>query len=717
MAIEIATAYVQIEPTTKGIKSSLTNQLGGAGSSAGQAAGKSFSSKFLKFATVTAVVAEITKGIKAALNEGAKMEQSIGGIETLFKDSAASVIANADNAWKTAGISANSYMEQATSFSASLLQSLGGDTEKAAKYADMAIVDMADNANKMGTSIESIQNAYQGFAKQNYTMLDNLKLGYGGTKTEMQRLLSDAEALTGKKYDLSNLADVYEAIHVIQEELDITGTTAEEAATTYSGSFASMKAAWSDLLGNLMLGRTELDDSVIALGKSMKTLIADNLLPDIATIVKSSFRVLGGEIRNFGPEVKSSLISVMGKVTEAAPSVIPQYIEKGKEVVLEFVKGIEENAPELVSAGWEMIKAIIKGIVESWPSLISLGAEIALAIGKAIIENIKNIPGGLAEIVVIIGNGLIEAIPELVKAGEELAQGLGETIQNQPWYQKGVGIMSEIGYGIAYMAGFTKQDVDTFVADIGEKFDTLKDTSHEKAGELKEKVVKKYSELKEKAIPIFQELKEKSESKFEAFAENCHTSAKTLRQNMHNRFNEIKFNAVNAMAYIKTNGPKRFDEFVEDITGKIEEAKRKIKNCLDKIEGFFEKLKLKIPEIQLPKLPHIRLTVTSKTILGKTFEYPSGFEFYAKAVDNPFLMTVPTMFAPGKIGGETEDELLYGHKSLMRDIEEASGSKTTDEILSYLVNGGLIGDIVEALGTMNVKFDERELARMVRKYA
>ena len=196
--------------------------------------------------------------------EGADLQQSIGGIETLFKDSAEKVKQNAANAYRTAGMSANEYMELTTSFSASLLSSLGNDTSKAADIADMAMTDMSDNANKMGTDMERITDAYQGFAKQNYTMLDNLKLGYGGTKTEMERLLADAQKITGVKYDINNLSDVYSAIHVIQGELGITGTTAKESAETFSGSLASMKAAFKNVLGNLSLGE-DIGDELFAL--------------------------------------------------------------------------------------------------------------------------------------------------------------------------------------------------------------------------------------------------------------------------------------------------------------------------------------------------------------------------------------------------------------------------------------------------------------------
>lgn len=252
---ELAKAYVQIIPSLKGIKGSLGEEFGEEfGNKSGEKAGESLGTKLVSTFKKTVAAAGIGTVIKSAFSEGAALEQSLGGVETLFKKHADIVKRNAENAYKKAGMSANDYMENVTSFSASLISSLAGDTGKAADVADMAMVDMSDNANKFGTDMQSIQDAYQGFAKQNYTMLDNLKLGYGGTKTEMERLLADAEKLSGQKYDISNLSDVYNAIHDIQEDLGIMGTTSEEADKTFSGSFASMKAAAKNLLGTLTAG-------------------------------------------------------------------------------------------------------------------------------------------------------------------------------------------------------------------------------------------------------------------------------------------------------------------------------------------------------------------------------------------------------------------------------------------------------------------------------
>lgn len=284
MATELAKAYVQIIPSARGIGGMIQKEMGGEVASAGTSAGESLGSSMVATLKKVIVAAGIGKAFSAAISEGAALQQSLGGIETLFKGSADKVKGYANEAYKTTGLSANAYMENVTGFSASLLQSLGGDTNKAAETANMAMIDMSDNANKMGTSMESIQMAYQGFAKQNYTMLDNLKLGYGGTKQEMQRLLADAEKLTGVKYDINNLSDVYNAIHAIQENLDITGTTAKEAASTFSGSFESMKAAAQNVLGKIAIGEN-VTPALESLLETTKTFLFGNFLPMVGNIL------------------------------------------------------------------------------------------------------------------------------------------------------------------------------------------------------------------------------------------------------------------------------------------------------------------------------------------------------------------------------------------------------------------------------------------------
>ena len=319
MATELGKAYVQIIPSAKGISGMIQKEMGGEVASAGVSAGESLGSKMMGAVSGVIAAAGIGKAIGASITEGAALQQSLGGVETLFKDSADKVKGFANEAYKTTGLSANAYMENVTGFSASLLQSLGGDTDKAAETANMAMIDMSDNANKMGTSMESIQLVYQGFAKQNYTMLDNLKLGYGGTKQEMQRLLADAEKLTGVKYDINNLSDVYSAIHAIQENLDITGTTAREAATTFTGSFESMKAAAQNVLGKIAIGE-DVTPALQSLLETTRTFLFANFFPMIGNILSGLGTVLTQGLSSlasqlFGEAFGSAVYEQVGRVT------------------------------------------------------------------------------------------------------------------------------------------------------------------------------------------------------------------------------------------------------------------------------------------------------------------------------------------------------------------------------------------------------------------
>lgn len=381
MATNLGKAYVQIMPSAKGISGMISKELDGEVKSAGQSAGNSLIST-IKNAVIAAGIGKL---FASSLMEGGKLQQSLGGIETLFKKNADTVKQYADDAYKTTGLSANAYMENVTGFSASLLQSLGGDTAKAAKVANMAMVDMADNSNKMGTSMELIQNAYQGFAKQNYTMLDNLKLGYGGTKQEMQRLLADAQKLTGVKYDINNLSDVYEAIHVIQKELDITGTTAKEASTTLQGSFASMKAAFTNLLGKLSLGQ-DIKPSLQALATTTTTFLVGNFLPMVGNILKGlptlvigAFSGLAEQLRGvFGDEVVNKIQGYLTQVSGAVESfmnVLTGSISKQEGIDLMKALGINEGTADSIASIAENIRTAFQNIWEAIKNVTAIVGE------------------------------------------------------------------------------------------------------------------------------------------------------------------------------------------------------------------------------------------------------------------------------------------------------------------------------------------------------
>lgn len=350
----------------------------------------------------------------------AEQEQLIGGVDTLFKESSAQVQQYANEAYKTAGLSANEYMETVTSFSASLLQSMGGDTQAAAEKANRAITDMSDNANKMGTDMTSIQNAYQGFAKQNYTMLDNLKLGYGGTKQEMERLLADAEKFSGIKYDISSYADIVDAIHVVQTEMGITGTTAKEAATTIQGSSAAMKSAWSNLLTGMSNENLDLDKLVQNVIDSVNT-FADNLIPRLQIMLprfaEGLNKLVTGLIPYVGPALElllPSLVQGIGGLVSGIVQALPAAVEAITAVIPMLVEQIIVLLPQIISAGLEIVTALAAGIGDNLPVIIPAVVDAVFEIASNLVANIDKVILAAGKIIAGLAQGLIEAIPHLV---------------------------------------------------------------------------------------------------------------------------------------------------------------------------------------------------------------------------------------------------------------------------------------------------------------
>lgn len=431
-------------------------------------------------AGATAIGALGTKAVAAY----ADYEQLVGGVETLFKDSQDQVMDYANNAYKTAGLSANEYMETVTSFSASLLQSLDGDTSAAADKANLAITDMSDNANKMGTDMTSIQNAYQGFAKSNYTMLDNLKLGYGGTQAEMERMLADAEKISGIKYDISSYADIVDAIHVVQTEMGITGTTAEEAASTIQGSFGMMKSAWQNLVTGMADPDQDLGvlvgnftDSVVIAGNNLIPRIQE-LLPRIVeattsligTVSEQLPAILGTVLpslvegaTNLVTGLMAALPSVLSVLADVAPTVIntlvpaliellPQITQTGIDVVVSLAQGIADALPQLIPAATDaiieivevltspdnlgnlidaalaIILALVDGLVDATPKLIAAVPDVIANLVTAIIANMPKILEAGVEITMALADGLIKALPELIAAIPNLILGIVQGI-------------------------------------------------------------------------------------------------------------------------------------------------------------------------------------------------------------------------------------------------------------------------------------------------
>lgn len=466
----VASAYVQIVPSAQGIKGSITSALGGEADSAGSKLGSMLSTGIK--AAVAAGVAGLGAIVGGALTEGGALQQSIGGVETLFGDSASRVISAAENAYRTAGVSANSYMEQVTSFSATLLQGLGGDTEAAAGYADKAIVQMADNANKMGTSMESIQYAYQGFAKDNYTMLDNLKLGYGGTQSEMARLINDSGVLgdsvkvtaeTVKDVPFSSIID---AIQVIQDNLGITGTTAKEAATTLTGSFASVKAALSNVLAGLALGQ-DLGPALNGLASTLATFLTGNLIPAIYNILSALPSALVTFITALGPQLASGLSTIVPQIMTTGAQMlqslsaglvqgIPNFLAQALPLLLQFTTSLRANFSNIVDAGIDLLLNLVQGIANGLPSLIEYVPTIVSNIAGLINDNAPKILQAGIQVIVTLVKGLINAIPTIIANIPQIISAIADTITAFNWLNLGATVIKTLGNGLLSMAGSLK---------------------------------------------------------------------------------------------------------------------------------------------------------------------------------------------------------------------------------------------------------------------
>nr|DAN49952.1 MAG TPA: tail tape measure protein [Caudoviricetes sp.] len=379
---------------------------------------------------VKAVASGIKSLISGAIEGYGEYEQLVGGVETLFGSSADTVIKNAENAYKTAGLSANAYMETVTSFSASLLQSMGNDTEAAAKKADQALTDMSDNANKMGTDMQSIQNAYQGFAKQNYTMLDNLKLGYGGTKEEMQRLIDDANALNAAQgnytnYSIESYADIVDAIHTVQTEMGITGTTALEASTTVEGSINSVKAAYQNFV-------TGLGDQNADIGA-----LTEELIQTAGTVAENVLPVIENVVKNIAETVKKQGPDMITKFVAYATEKLPEVLKLGIQLIVSLVKGLAQNLPELLRGTLALVDTIISAFLDSLPDIIEVGKDIV----RGLWEGIKAMASWIGEKVSGFVGGLVDGVkgvlgihsPSRVFAGigQNMALGLGQGFERQ----------------------------------------------------------------------------------------------------------------------------------------------------------------------------------------------------------------------------------------------------------------------------------------------
>lgn len=444
--IELGKAYVQIVPSAQGIKSALTEMFDEETDGLGEQTGQSIGQKLVGTLKKVIAAAGIGKIISDSINLGGALQQSLGGVETLFKDSADTVKEYAAQAYRTVGLSANDYMEQTTSFAASLLSSVSQDTDAAAQLANMAMVDMADNANKMGTDMQDIQNAYQGFAKQNYTMLDNLKLGYGGTQAEMQRMLNDATKISGVKYDLGNLADMYSAIHIIQQEMDITGTTAKEAATTLTGSFAAMKAAAENVMGNWSTG-ADLTEPLQALADTAQTFLVDNLLPMIGNVLAGIPEI----VYSLVPELLQTGTELLSSLAQGFTEGIPEFFSTALPQLLAFTDQLRDNAASFVDAGLNLITQLLNGLIAGLPDLIAYVPDIIINICSIINDNMPKILGEGVAIIVQLVVGIVKAVPDLLANWKKILQAVLSVISAINWLNIGKNILTGVANGVKSM--------------------------------------------------------------------------------------------------------------------------------------------------------------------------------------------------------------------------------------------------------------------------
>lgn len=750
---------------------------------------------------VAAAGAAIGTITKFAVSSYSEYEQLAGGVETLFGAQGMSlkkyaksigetvgqakgkydqliqaqteVMNNAKVAYKTAGMSANGYMNTITSFAAALKQSTANETE-AAKVANMAVIDMADNANKMGTNMEDIQNAYQGFSKQNYTMLDNLKLGYGGTKSEMERLLQDAEKLTGIHYDINNLSDVYKAINAIQGKLGITGTTGEEAMKTIDGAMKMTKASWDNLLTGLADPKQAVGPLISEFTTSLGTL-AKNVTPKI----KEVFNALPNALIQITPQLMNTIIDLAPSLILAAinlvagligalPGIlepifseltdifnkIPQFLKGNANIVDDFLKSIDSGKPSIAAKGIEMITSLINAIVNSLPIIIQIGAKIIDSLGSSISSNMPSFLSRFLDILIQLSQMILTNLPILVGVGMKLifslVQGLmlslptliskvptiianlADAFSNsaQTIFVWGIKIIAEIIKGLVMAIPSLIANIPKIIYAIFAVWNAINWWNLGKGlisgiakgisgmgGSLVNTAKNLFNSLKSHVSNIFNNIKNVIQSPIFGAKTKVLAIIGELQNGVRVGFNFIKSHASSVWNGIKSA-----------IMSPMSAAANFVKAIISKIKGFFN-FKISWPHIPLP---HFNIKPNGWNVgdllKGKI---PSlGIKWYAQAMDNPMILDAPTIFgmSNGQMlgAGEAGAEVVAGRDTLMKMINQASNNRA-DEILEALHRIiTLLSDedrmhdiIVKALndGSFVVMLDGREVGRIVRKYA
>ena len=715
-------------------------------------------------AAATAVTALVSKSVGAF----ADYEQLTGGVETLFGAGGRSVeeyaqsvgksvsdvqgkydslmsaqnvvLENANKAYMTAGMSANEYMDTVTGFSASLISSLGGDTNKAADYANSALVDMSDNANKMGTDMESIKNAYQGFAKQNYTMLDNLKLGYGGTQEEMKRLLSDAEKLTGQRYDISSFADITQAIHAIQTQMDITGTTAKEASTTISGSWGSLKAAFQNVLVGLTTGGDMFDQSLDALINTAVT-FGQNIIPaikgalsGIGYLIEGLAPVIGETIppliNDLAPTLANSAVSLISSLVNGLTQNATQFSECLSNMIIVAVAGISTVVPQLLDAASKIVSNLMQGLTNSMPQIVNGAVTLIEGLVNGLVNNIPLLIMGAVQLVASLANGLIANLPRIIDAGVNLITGIvsasysmmPQIIQNgmQLVVNLAVGLVRAIPQLIAALPRITGAIVKGFKSvnwfDLGlqliksiwegiksigsEMWNGVKEKTSELWGGVKNVVSEKLNNIKSAYDAHGGGLKGATFAAIEGVKEYYRTGYDAINQLTGGKLGEV-VNAVGekmevvkgkfseAFGNVKNTVMTIFENIKNGITEKISAAVNKVKEIFgsiaDKVSEVWGKIK---GIIKAPKI----VQKGTVSIAGVSTPIPKlGLEWNAKGG----IMTRPTAFgyANGKVqmGGEAGAEAILPLRTFWNNLsqyiaESNKGGNTITNEIKIVIN-------------------------------
>ena len=715
-------------------------------------------------AAATAVTALVSKSVGAF----ADYEQLTGGVETLFGAGGRSVeeyaqsvgksvsdiqgkydslmsaqnvvLENANKAYMTAGMSANEYMDTVTGFSASLISSLGGDTNKAADYANSALVDMSDNANKMGTDMESIKHAYQGFAKQNYTMLDNLKLGYGGTQEEMKRLLSDAEKLTGQRYDISSFADITQAIHAIQTQMDITGTTAKEASTTISGSWGSLKAAFQNVLVGLTTGEDMFDQSLDALINTAVT-FGQNIIPAIkgalsgvGYLIEGLAPVIGETIppliNDLAPTLANSAVSLISSLVNGLTQNATQFSECLSNMIIVAVAGISTVVPQLLDAASKIVSNLMQGLTNSMPQIVNGAVTLIEGLVNGLVNNIPLLIMGAVQLVASLANGLIANLPRIIDAGVNLITGIvsasysmmPQIIQNgmQLVVNLAVGLVRAIPQLIAALPRITGAIVKGFKSvnwfDLGlqliksiwegiksigsEMWNGVKEKTSELWGGVKNVVSEKLNNIKSAYDAHGRGLKGATFAAIEGVKEYYRTGYDAINQLTGGKLGEV-VNAVGekmevvkgkfseAFGNVKNTVMTIFENIKNGITEKISAAVNKVKEIFgsiaDKVSDVWGKIK---GIIKAPKI----VQKGTVSIAGVSTPIPKlGLEWNAKGG----IMTRPTAFgyANGKVqmGGEAGAEAILPLRTFWNNLsqyiaESNKGGNTITNEIKIVIN-------------------------------